>query len=110
MKSCKKTSRRKSIWALAPLAAKIQASQGQQRSLVLSLKTAECELFKSVFESYPLLLLDDILSELDLSRQRYITESIEKFQVVLTSCEKEKFFPDRRANLYLMENGHLNKS
>ncbi len=83
------------------------ASQGQQRSAVLSLKTAECELFKDLYHSYPLLLLDDILSELDEKRQEYITENIEKYQVLLTNCEKEKFEKDKGKNLFFMKSGKL---
>ena len=89
---------------------KNHASQGQQRSAVLSLKSAECELFKELYGSYPLLLLDDILSELDASRQKYITENIEKYQVILTCCEKDRFTNGENARVFSMENGSVVKA
>lgn len=59
-------------------------SQGQQRTSVLSIKFASLEIIKDVIGEYPVLLLDDVLSELDLSRQRYILNSIKKVQTIIT--------------------------
>lgn len=53
-------------------------SQGQQRTTVLSLKLAEIELMKTITGEYPLLLLDDVLSELDADRQTHLIKAIEK--------------------------------
>jgi len=59
-------------------------SQGQQRTAALSLKLSEIEIIKSESGEYPILLLDDVLSELDLSRQKYLLESLKQLQTVLT--------------------------
>lgn len=63
------------------------ASQGQQRSIVLSLKLAESEILQNKFSEAPIMLLDDVMSELDESRQNYILNSIEGRQIFITCCE-----------------------
>jgi DNA replication and repair protein RecF len=67
--------------------ARIYASQGQQRSLSLALKIAEGDICHEEFGDYPVLLLDDVLSELDSERRRYLTERITDKQVIMTCCE-----------------------
>lgn len=59
-------------------------SQGQQRSAALSLKLAEMELLKSEGGEYPILLLDDVLSELDEKRQSKLIENIKAYQTIIT--------------------------
>ena len=63
------------------------ASQGQQRSIVLSLKLSEGEVIRELFGEYPVFLFDDIFSELDSKRKEYVTKGIKKCQVIITSCE-----------------------
>ena len=63
------------------------ASQGQQRSVVLAMKLAEGEVIKRRFGEYPVLLLDDVLSELDGERRKYLLGSIGDMQTIITSCE-----------------------
>lgn len=65
------------------------SSQGQQRSIVLALKLAEAELVQQIIGERPIILLDDVLSELDLSRQNYLLNSILEKQVFITCCEPE---------------------
>lgn len=60
------------------------ASQGQQRTICLSLKMAEVELINEKTGAYPVLLLDDVLSELDKNRQDYILKSINNIQTIIT--------------------------
>jgi len=67
--------------------ARIFASQGQQRSAALALKLAEGMLSETVCGSAPMYLLDDVLSELDESRRRYVLSNIEGHQVLLTVCD-----------------------
>ena len=55
-------------------------SQGQQRTAALSLKLAEIELVKNIIKDYPILLLDDVLSELDFNRQTHLLKSIQHIQ------------------------------
>lgn len=71
--------------------ARIHASQGQQRSIVLSLKLAEGALAREDCGEQPVYLFDDVLSELDAGRQDYIVSAIEGAQVILTTCGRERF-------------------
>ena len=71
--------------------ARIFGSQGQQRSCVMSLKLAEAEIINRVYGEYPLILLDDVLSELDETRREFIIEKITGKQVIITTCEKIDF-------------------
>ena len=66
-------------------------SQGQQRSLALSLKLSEIELIKSRYGEFPVLLLDDVLSELDGKRQSHLLESIKHIQTLITCTGVEDF-------------------
>lgn len=59
-------------------------SQGQQRTAALSLKLAEIELVKQIVKDYPVLLLDDVLSELDSKRQEHLLSEITHIQTILT--------------------------
>ena len=67
--------------------ARFYASQGQQRSLALAMKMAEGEISREYTGEYPVFLLDDVLSELDEKRRDYILSSIDKRQVIITTCE-----------------------
>lgn len=68
--------------------AKIFGSQGQQRSAVLSLKLAEAKILSEINEEKPIVLLDDVLSELDNKRQDFLLNNISGYQVFVTCCEK----------------------
>ncbi len=70
-------------------------SQGQQRTAALSLKLAEIELVKSVIKDNPILLLDDVLSELDRQRQNHLLNSIGDIQTVITCTGLEEFINHR---------------
>lgn len=70
-------------------------SQGQQRTAALSLKLAEIELVKSVIHDTPVLLLDDVLSELDKHRQNYLLDSINDIQTLITCTGVEDFVNHR---------------
>ena len=83
--------------------ARMYASQGQQRSCVLSLKLAEGELSSCLTGNYPVFLLDDILSELDSFRKEFILSRINGRQVVITGCEKELFKSE--GNIIKIEGG-----
>ncbi len=67
--------------------ARIYGSQGQQRSVVLALKLAEATLLEEVIGEPPVAFLDDVMSELDVSRQDYILNHIHAWQVFITCCE-----------------------
>lgn len=67
--------------------ARLFASQGQQRSIALSMKLAEGEFSRRVSGEYPVFLLDDVFSELDESRRRFIMDKLKGRQIIVTSCE-----------------------
>ena len=70
-------------------------SQGQQRTAALSLKLAEIELVKRIIGDTPILLLDDVLSELDRNRQNYLLDSIHDIQTIITCTGLEEFIDSR---------------
>ena len=81
------------------------ASQGQKRSIVLSLKLAEGEVIRELYGEYPVFLFDDVLSELDEDRRRYIVEGMKDRQIIITSCESEELA--KRADCIIrVEGGH----
>ncbi|MBP3458151.1 MAG: DNA replication/repair protein RecF [Lachnospiraceae bacterium] len=70
-------------------------SQGQQRTAALSLKLAEIELVKQIAKDSPVLLLDDVLSELDSNRQNYLLNSIGNIQTIITCTGLDEFVNNR---------------
>lgn len=87
--------------------AKVFASQGQQRCIVLALKLAEAELMEIRLSERPVLLLDDVLSELDASRQDYLIASLTDTQAVITSCAPELIADRTDAEVFTMMDGQL---
>lgn len=90
--------------------AKLFASQGQQRSAVLAIKLSEAEILKSIFKISPVILLDDVMSELDETRQNFILNSIEKNQVFITCCEPSAALNLKSGNLFEVKNGDFKTS
>ena len=85
-------------------------SNGQIRSAVLALKLSEVILFKSVVDEMPILLLDDIFSELDLNKRNNILKYLDSsLQVIVTTTDIENIDNDIRnkANVYRIDNGKL---
>lgn len=80
-------------------------SQGQQRSAVLALKLAEASILEEVTGEKPIALLDDVMSELDPSRQEYILNHIRDWQVFITCCEPTPMMRDGRQ--FCMKDGKL---
>ena len=70
-------------------------SQGQQRTAALSLKLSEIELVKRIAKDTPVLLLDDVLSELDSNRQNYLLNNIGDIQTIITCTGLEEFVNNR---------------
>ena len=81
------------------------ASQGQQRTVALSLKLAELELFKAVTGEMPVLLLDDVFSELDSQRQSRLVNLLSKCQSIITAVEFVA--ADGGAKVFRIENGAI---
>lgn len=82
-------------------------SQGQQRTAALSLKLSEIELVKKIAKDTPILLLDDVLSELDSNRQNYLLNSIGDIQTIITCTGLEEFVNNRFEvnKIYKVKNG-----
>ena len=70
-------------------------SQGQQRTAALSLKLSEIELVKKISKDTPVLLLDDVLSELDSNRQNFLLNSIGEIQTIITCTGLDDFINNR---------------
>ncbi len=70
-------------------------SQGQQRTAALSLKLSEIHLVERKIKDVPILLLDDVLSELDVNRQNYLLESIKNIQTMITCTGLDEFVNSR---------------
>lgn len=87
--------------------AKMFGSQGQQRTAVLTLKISEMELLKELLGECPVLLLDDVFSELDRMRQEYIYESLGDLQTFITTTEKiyNKNADAMNRKIFLVNNG-----
>ena len=88
-------------------AAKSFASQGQTRTAALSMKLAEREIYKIATGEYPVLLLDDVLSELDGRRQEFVLNRITSGQVFITCCEEEKLIQLRSGAAFHIADGKL---
>lgn len=90
--------------------ARFYGSQGQQRTLVLALKLAELQLIEEVIGEPPLLLLDDVLAELDPSRQNQLLDTIqERFQTLITTTHLNSFAADwlKHSQILTVEQGQL---
>ena len=87
-------------------------SQGQQRTVALSLKLSEIELVRQVIKDVPVLLLDDVLSELDGNRQKHLLDSIDNVQTIITCTGLDEFIENRFTinNVYKVINGTIERS
>ena len=86
-------------------------SQGQQRTAALSLKLSEIELVKQAIHDTPVLLLDDVLSELDKHRQNYLLDSIHDIQTLITCTGVDEFVNHRFSinKVFHVQNGQVAK-
>jgi DNA replication and repair protein RecF len=87
--------------------AKTYGSQGQTRTAALSLKLAQREIFFQETEEYPVLLLDDVLSELDPKRQSFVLNRIQGGQILITCCEEEKLEGLEGGRTFHVQGGRL---
>ena len=81
------------------------ASQGQTRTAALSLKLAEREIFHDEFDEYPVLMLDDVLSELDAQRQAFVLNRIGGGQTLITCCEDARIAERTGGRVLTVQNG-----
>lgn len=87
--------------------AKVFASQGQQRSAVLSLKLAEAKVLSTLMGENPVILLDDVLSELDKKRRDFLLSKIKEYQVFITTCEIQEDEILKSGKSFLIEEGKI---
>ena len=86
----------------------IYGSQGQNRTVVLSLKISELQVIYDEIGEYPILLLDDFMSELDEKRRRNFLENIKNTQVIITCTDKIEI-PNLDYKMYNVKEGTVNK-
>ena len=86
-------------------------SQGQQRTAVLTMKFASLRIIKEITGEYPVLLLDDVLSELDFNRKRYILKSINDIQTIITCTGIEDLgdYLNKDSKLFKVKEGIVSK-
>lgn len=84
-------------------------SQGQQRTAALSLKLSEIQLVMDQIDDTPVLLLDDVLSELDQHRQKYLIHSLNHIQTIITCTGVEDYIKNltKIGKLYEVTDGHV---
>ena len=87
--------------------AKSYASQGQTRTAALALKLAARDIFRQETGEWPVLLLDDVLSELDARRQEFVLNRITSGQVFITCCEEEKLARLKEGKAFRVKDGML---
>ncbi len=89
---------------------RIYGSQGQQRTVALALKLAEAETFNNRFKEYPILILDDVLSELDKKRQRKLIGGVEHMQTIFTATGLDRtVFKGKDFNRIIVEQGRIKR-
>lgn len=88
---------------------KSYGSQGQQRTAVLTMKFSSLRIIKEVTGEYPILLLDDVLSELDFNRKRYILSTIGEIQTIITCTGIEDIneYLDSKAKVFNVSSGKV---
>ena len=92
-----------------PLDCRVYGSQGQQRTCALALKMAEIEIVREKTGDTPVLLLDDVLSELDANRQKYLLDSLEDVQTLITCTGLDDFIRNsfNSGKTYRVANGEM---
>ena len=88
---------------------KSYGSQGQQRTAVLTMKFSSLEIIKELTGEFPVLLLDDVLSELDFNRKKYILSTIGQIHTVITCTGIEDLYEylDEKAKVFKVKNGEI---
>ncbi len=86
---------------------KTYGSQGQKRSCALALKLAEAAILKNITKETPIILLDDVMSELDTHRQDYILNHVKHHQVFITCCDISNTLRLKEGKVFRVENGNV---
>lgn len=89
---------------------RIFGSQGQQRTVALALKLAEAQVFLNKCNESPILILDDVLSELDKKRQRKLISAVNNMQTIFTATHLDRqVFKTQQFNRIVIENGKVKR-
>jgi DNA replication and repair protein RecF len=90
---------------------RLYGSQGQQRTASISLKLSEIELIKNEVGEYPVLILDDVFSELDEYRQKLLVEKLNDIQIFITTADisHKAIFRDVEATVFNVKEGMIDK-
>jgi len=88
---------------------KIFGSQGQQRTSILTMKFSSLKIIKEITGEYPVLLLDDVLSELDMNRKKYILSTINDIQTIITctGIDDLRDHIDNKAKIFNVSDGQI---
>ncbi len=90
--------------------ARSYASQGQTRTAALSIKLAERDIFRAETGEYPVLLLDDVLSELDAGRQEFVLNRVAGGQTLITCCEDENISSRTGGRVFTVASGRIREA
>ncbi len=93
------------IFKINDISVRDYGSQGQKRSVALSLKLAGAEVIKQISGEYPICLLDDVMSELDEGRQNYILNHIRNWQSFITCCDTSNIKNLKEGKIITIKNG-----
>lgn len=98
------------IFNLNGINARNYGSQGQQRSISISLKLAQAQIIKDKSGEYPVCLLDDVMSELDPSRQSYILNHISGWQSFLSCCDPSNIANLEKGKIFVVKKGEVSEN
>jgi len=87
--------------------ARLYGSQGQQRTAALAIKIAQAEYIRHIRDEYPVLLLDDIMSELDINRRLYLSQRIRDKQVLITTTDTDIVKSTAETKLFRVNGGEI---
>ncbi len=93
------------LFEIDGLNARNYGSQGQQRSCALALKIGEASIIKNYTDEYPIALLDDVMSELDTSRQDFLIKYLDGWQVFITCCDPSQLNRIKDNKTFRVEDG-----
>lgn len=91
------------------ISAKNYGSQGQQRSVIIAVRLSEAEMLKEICGEHPVALLDDVMSELDETRQDYLLNHIKNWQVFITCCDPATIERLKKGKIFTVEGGKIYK-
>lgn len=89
--------------------ARFYGSQGQQRSCALSLKLSEASIMGKITGEAPVVLLDDVMSELDEGRQKFILNYLDNWQVFITCCDPSQLLRSEKGKVFEVKNGTISE-